>query len=159
MQDPQIDLDIRYHVPNLQDDSERFQQCARWVSGQFRLLRLTTSIAIVDDPTIHQINRTHLEHDWPTDVISFQFETGNSHVDGEIIASSDTARKVHQQAGWSIEDELLLYVIHGLLHLVGLDDLTDQDRQQMRTLEQCCLSAMGVKQADNHMERWEDIAY
>ena len=107
-----IDLDIEYHVDAVEPDEARIQQAAKWVADYFQLSKLSASISIVDDPTIHRINRDHLQHDWPTDVISFVFENEDSRVDGEIIASFDTATRVAAQAGWSPADELLLYVIH-----------------------------------------------
>lgn len=158
-----INLDIAYHVdkPDV-EDRQRIEQAAAWVNQQFGIEVLTASIAIVDDPTIHRLNRDHLQHDWPTDVISFVFsskaEPPVGHVDGEIIASADTAQKLSSEAGWSLRDELLLYIVHGLLHLAGLDDLDDEQRSVMRAHEQDCLMQLGVK-AEHHIQRWEDISY
>lgn len=154
-----VELDIAYHVENAADDSERFEKVARWIAQRYGIKSLVSSIAIVDDPTIHELNREHLDHDWPTDVISFVFEMNDACVDGEIIASFDTARKLSEAAGWSAADELLLYVIHGLLHLVGLDDIDESDRQKMRLAEQECLHAMEIEAADNHLKRWENVSY
>ncbi len=131
------------------DDSDRYRQAAVWVANRFGLKELDVSIAIVDDPTIHQLNREHLEHDWPTDVISFVFEVDPSktHIEGEIIASMDTAVRMSPEAGWSPEDELLLYIVHGLLHLAGLDDIQPEDQLAMRAAERECLLALGVNHA------------
>jgi len=125
------------------------------------LAKLDVSIAIVDDPTIHQLNREHLDHDWPTDVISFIFEADEetASVEGEIVASIDTATRLAQTAGWSAEDELLLYIIHGLLHLAGLDDIEPEDQVEMRVAERDCLLALGVPGADKHLERFSDVSY
>ena len=101
----QITLEIEYHVDTATDDSQRFRQAALWVAERFNISALRASISIVDDDTIQELNRTHLDHDWPTDVISFviesqQLEGGGSDVDGEIIASFDTAARLYSQAGW-----------------------------------------------------------
>lgn len=152
------DLDISYHV-EAADDSARFLQAADWVCQRYELKSLTASISIVDDPTIHELNREHLNHDWPTDVISFVFENLDGNVDGEIIASHDTATKLAYQAGWSVQDELLLYVTHGLLHLAGLDDIQDVDRTEMRLAEQRCLLELGLELATEHLRNWDDISY
>ena len=48
-------------------------------------------------------------------------------------------------AGWSLADELLLYVIHGTLHLVGCDDGTDEQRAEMRQRERACLAQFGIE--------------
>jgi probable rRNA maturation factor len=102
------------------------------------------SVAVVDDATIHEINRRHLEHDYPTDVISFVLESEEGYLDGEVVVSADTACTVGQDLGWPAENELLLYVVHGTLHLVGYDDQSDSDRREMRTRERHYLARFGL---------------
>lgn len=92
-------------------------------------------VRITNDEVIHQINREFLHHDYPTDVISFPYALAVPVVEGELIVSIDTAVVQAAEAGWSIAEELLLYVIHGTLHLVGYDDVDDSDRAAMRTAE------------------------
>lgn len=159
MSQPTFDLDVQYHVDGLQSDERRFEQAARWVADQFELQHISASISVVDDPAIHTLNREHLEHDWPTDVISFVFENDGDKVDGEIIVSIDTATRVSKDAGWSPADELLLYVIHGLLHLAGLDDIEPEDRAAMRAAERDCLMALCVPAAEKYLDRWDSISY
>jgi probable rRNA maturation factor len=159
MQDPQVDLDIKYHVAVPVTDERRMQSAAAWIVKEFGLKRLASSVAIVDDETIHRVNREHLQHDWPTDVISFVFDNENDVITGEVIASADTALRLHQAAGWQLEDEILLYVVHGLLHLAGLDDIEEQQSEQMRRAERDCLLAVGVPGAEEHLKRWHDISY
>ena len=93
------------------------------------------SIAIVDDAEMHALNRKYLDHDYPTDVLSFVLEEEDGRVDGEIIASSDYATREAEIYKWKAEDEILLYVIHGSLHLVGYDDLDPASKQKMREAE------------------------
>ena len=156
---PRVELDIKYHVEGLAEDLERFSQAAEWLAEKFRLSSFVASVAIVDDTTIHRLNREHLQHDWPTDVISFVFDARDGHVEGEIIASADTAKRLHEAAGWRHQDEILLYVIHGMLHLAGLDDVDEQLRLIMRKYEQDCLLALDVPGAEEHLNRWNDVAY
>lgn len=92
-------------------------------------------VSVVTDDTIHRINREHLNHDWPTDVISFPYEDDDGHVEGELIVSWDTACRVAEELGLTAFEELELYVIHGTLHLCGFDDQTDSDRAVMRSAE------------------------
>ena len=157
-----VSLEIEYQLPagaeQPQQDEERFRQAAEWVLLKFGLQSIVASISIVNDPTIHRVNREHLEHDWPTDVISFVFEPAPQ-VQGEIIASSDTASRLCGDAGWRHEDELLLYIVHGLLHLAGLDDQEESQQLEMRRAEQECLLALGVSGAAEHLSRWNDISY
>lgn len=89
-------------------------------------------LAFVDDPTIHQVNRDHLRHDYPTDVITFPYsEPDEIPLRGEIVISTDHAISQGKRFGHSPDRELLLYVIHGLLHLVGYDDHVASEKKAM----------------------------
>jgi len=103
------------------------------------------SIAVVDDATIHDLNARYLEHDWATDVLSFLLERDGSYLEGEIIVSAETAASSAERYGWRPQDELLLYVVHGTLHLLGYDDSTAEKLAEMRTMEQRCLEQFGLR--------------
>jgi probable rRNA maturation factor len=78
----------------------------------------------------------HLSHDWPTDVISFNLSAaGEAELAGELIVSTEMALACATELMAEPADELVLYVVHGLLHLCGYDDSTDLDREQMRVRE------------------------
>jgi probable rRNA maturation factor len=98
-------------------------------------------VAVVDDPTIHQLNRERLDHDWPTDVISFLY--ADEPIAGELIVSADTAERVAAEYGWDPAAELALYVVHGTLHLLGYDDRTDEERAEMQSEENRILATFG----------------
>lgn len=153
-----IHLEVNYQVV-ASDDRERYHRAASWVADRYHIEQFDVSIGIVDDPTIHELNREHLDHDWPTDVISFIFEVNEqtARVEGEIVASCDTARRLAPAAGWRAEDELLLYIVHGLLHLAGLDDIEPEDEKEMRAAERDCMLALGVAGADKHLDRWDQV--
>ena len=99
-----------------------------WDDGQI-------SIAIVDDPEIHRVNRQFLNHDYPTDVISFDTTESEEFLEGEIVVSIDTARRVAEEHGWNPNHELLLYIVHGMLHIIGLRDKSPKDIRAMREAE------------------------
>ena len=102
------------------------------------------SLAVVDDETIHELNRRHLDHDWPTDVLSFVLDD-DDHLEGEVILSADTAAAAADENGYSAAEEQLLYVIHGMLHLIGYDDKSDVDARKMRAAEARYLERFGVE--------------
>jgi probable rRNA maturation factor len=104
----------------------------------------TISVAVVDDATIHQLNRQFLQHDYPTDVLSFVLDRTGNHLDGEIILGAEQALRMATEYGWPAEHELLLYAIHGTLHLVGYDDSDEKSREQMRAGERKYLGHCGV---------------
>ena len=103
------------------------------------------SIAVVDDPTIHELNHKYLDHDWPTDVLSFVLQEDERHLEGEIIISADTAEAAAAEFGWPAAAEQLLYVIHGTLHLVGYRDKTPSEIQAMRAAEAKYLRKFGLE--------------
>ncbi|MEX0824533.1 MAG: rRNA maturation RNase YbeY [Pirellulaceae bacterium] len=101
-------------------------------------------VAIVDDAQIHRLNRQHLQHDYPTDVVSFPYGLAPPHVEGELVVSWDTALREADRIGWAADRELLLYVVHGTLHLVGMDDQQTSDRAAMRLAECAVLEQLGI---------------
>ena len=79
-------------------------------------------------PRSGRSTRRHLGHDWPTDVISFGLsEPGDPTLAGELVVSAEMAAATAREAGADPSAELALYVVHGLLHLCGLDDRTAED--------------------------------
>ena len=103
------------------------------------------SIALVDDRTIHAINRRHLSHDWSTDVITFVLsDPGESPLAGELVVSAEMAAATARALGVDPRAELALYVVHGLLHLCGLDDQSPEDASMMRRREGEILSLEGL---------------
>ena len=98
---------------------------------------------------MHQLNREHLNHDYPTDVLSFVLERSESSLDGEVIVSADTAIARAAEFHLPPEDELLLYVIHGTLHLVGYDDKEASNRALMREQESRYLAKFDVHLPDD----------
>ena len=113
----------------------------------------TISLAVVDDPTIHEINRQYLEHDYPTDVLSFVLEDREPYLEGELVVSTDTASRSAAECDWPAESELLLYVIHGALHLVGYRDKQPEEIAEMRAAEAKLLLQLGVA-LPNEDTRW-----
>jgi probable rRNA maturation factor len=112
-------------------DLDRLRSAAELVLQGEGIERATLSIAVVSDRAIRPLNRRFLQHDYATDVLSFLLDSGPGWLDGEIIVSADTAAAQAPQYGESAADELLLYVIHGTLHLAGYDDTTPDQRKRM----------------------------
>ena len=127
-------------------DHSRLKKAVREVLKEAGIRSGEISIAIVDDRRMHELNRQYLEHDYPTDVLSFVLERDESagSLDGEIIVSADYAAREATRFGWTADDELLLYVIHGCLHLIGHDDQTPEGAATMRAAETKHLAAIGL---------------
>ena len=126
-------------------ETQRLQDAVKNVLGDAGRHRAEISIAIVDGGKMRELNRQFLQHDYDTDVLSFVLEDDGDCLEGEIIVSADMANTTAERFGWTPGDELLLYVIHGALHLTGLDDHSDEERRTMRQHEQEQLSRFGLR--------------
>lgn len=139
-------------------DEPRIEQVVRDVLHSEQAAGAEVSVAVVDDARIRQLNRTHLGHDYPTDALSFLLECRaapevlvdedrlgmGKHLEGEVIVSAETAAREADRFGWSAADELLLYIVHGTLHLCGYVDSSDAERQRMRRREADILQIRGL---------------
>ena len=74
-------------------DAEAIKRAILWALADAPYDEASVSVAIVDDPTIHELNRKFLAHDYPTDVLSFTLDDAPPRLEGEIIVSVDTARQ------------------------------------------------------------------
>jgi probable rRNA maturation factor len=103
------------------------------------------SLAFVDNPTIHRLNRRFLDHDEPTDVLSFPLgDPGSKKLSGELVIGAEVALEQARLRGHDVQDELALYVIHGLLHLCGHDDHDPDGVARMRQAERHYLGRLGL---------------
>ena len=92
-------------------------------------------INIVSGKEIHSINKTYLQHNYTTDIITFNYSDLVKQIDGEIFISIDDALDNAKKFKVSLSDELVRLVIHGVLHLLGFDDQTTTDKKTMKRLE------------------------
>lgn len=91
------------------------------------------------------LNDRHMGHAGPTDVLSFDLGTGPAGgLVGQLVVCADVASEQARLRGHSASKELLLYVTHGLLHVMGYDDLAEPDAARMHARENELLEAFGV---------------
>jgi probable rRNA maturation factor len=126
-------------------DRGRMREAVRAVLAGEGVADAEISLAFVDNPTIHRLNRLYLQHDEPTDVLSFPLSEPNaSRLAGELVIGALVARDQAQGRGHDVQAELALYVIHGLLHLCGYDDHDDAGAAAMRARERHYLGLLGL---------------
>lgn len=130
-----IETEIRFACRSVKLSKKTIQEVVSKIASDYGWEYGEISIAVVDDAEIHRVNRDYLSHDYPTDVISFDTTESDDLLEGEVIASAQTAARVALENGWKSEDELLLYIIHGMLHVIGLDDTTAIQAKKMREAE------------------------
>lgn len=92
----------------------------------------------VKDEKIVEINRIHLNHDYPTDIITFGYEEGVK-ISGEIYIGIETVIENASHIGVTAMDEICRVISHGLLHLVGYNDEREDEKREMREAEEKCL--------------------
>lgn len=121
---------------NLSLDEEALKKLLTKVLQRGGEKRARVSVALVDDKTMAGLNRRYLGRRGPTDVLAFPFDQGPAGKDlGEIVISVETARKVARRRKKSIKQEIYLYAVHGLLHLLGFDHKTPREAKEMRKKE------------------------
>ena len=95
----------------------------------------------VDDETMLDINRRFIGHDYYTDHIGFDYSEDDA-LSGDIYISLDTVKTNAEKFGATFDEELRRVIIHGLLHLCGFRDKTEEERQQMQQAEDKALNAL-----------------
>jgi probable rRNA maturation factor len=109
------------------------------------ILNGCVGVFVTNDAKIRHINNNYLRHDYPTDVISFAYFRSSLAIEGELIVSVTTAKWEARRLGCSWINEIVLYVIHGTLHLCGMNDLQPNEIVEMRKLEREALNKCGLR--------------
>jgi probable rRNA maturation factor len=99
-------------------------------------------LIIVDDGKMRELNKEYRKLDKTTDVLSFPIKESKTNFIGSVIISADTAKKIADDGGYGMEEELKILFIHGLLHVLGFDHETDNG--QMRAEESRIAAELGI---------------
>ncbi len=97
------------------------------------------SIIFCSDNYILDVNQRYLQHDYFTDIITFDYCDGDR-ISGDLFISVDSVRENSIEYGTEFNDELNRVIVHGILHLIGYDDHSDDDIAVMRSKENYYLS-------------------
>lgn len=99
----------------------------------FKIADLT--INFINSDKLQELNRKHLKHNYPTDIITFNYSGSLSNLDGEIFISFEDALINSKKYRVSLNNELIRLIIHGILHLLGYNDKTAFEKKIMKSLE------------------------
>ncbi|MGG6544172.1 UNVERIFIED_CONTAM: rRNA maturation RNase YbeY [Prevotella sp. 15_C9] len=102
----------------------------------------------VDDDKILEVNNEYLGHDYYTDIITFDYCEGDI-LNGDIVISLDTVRSNAKKFGKSYEEELYRVIIHGILHLCGINDKGPGEREIMEANENAALRLLNEMRVGN----------
>jgi probable rRNA maturation factor len=142
---PALEVELSDTQAHLAVPRAALEELARRVLFREGIARGSLSVALVDDASMRELNRRHLGHDWPTDVISFPMgEPLSADFSGALVISAQMAATITRERDLDPWPELALYLIHGLLHLCGYDDQSAEARARMRRREQEQLAAEGL---------------
>ncbi len=92
------------------------------------------------DSYLLNINQEHLNHDFFTDIITFDNSESDDLIEADIYISIDRVKENSEHQGVTFENELSRVMAHGLLHLFGYKDQTDEEKRVMREKEDACIS-------------------
>ena len=95
----------------------------------------------VNDEKILEVNREYLGHDYYTDIITFDYDEGDI-INGDLVISLDTVRSNAEQLGKPYDEELHRVIIHGILHLCGINDKGKGEREMMEAAENRALQLL-----------------
>jgi probable rRNA maturation factor len=103
-------------------------------------------IRFVSDVEMSELNWKHLQHEGPTDVLTFDLrdDSESSDIDGELVICVDAARRGATNLGHSVQAELALYAVHGILHLLGYSDKSVRSAKTMHQMEDRLLDSVGL---------------
>ena len=105
------------------------------VIAEEKFLHGPINLILCSDHFLKNYNQQFLNHNYFTDVITFDFSEELNYLSGDIYISLDRVRENAKEYRVALRDELLRVMIHGILHLMGLEDQSDEDRKVMRSKE------------------------
>lgn len=115
-------------------DTTRLQYWIEQVAGLHNKILGPVTYVFCDDQRILEVNRQFLQHDYYTDIITFD-DTRGRMIRGDIYISLDTVRSNAALVGATYDAELLRVIIHGILHLCGINDKGPGEREIMEAFE------------------------
>ena len=136
---------ISYNTINVKLPAIRRRDTSAWVkavAASYGKKVGEIAYIFVDDEEILRVNREYLQHDYYTDIITFDYTEGDT-ISGDLFISLDTVRTNAEQFGKPYEEELHRVIIHGILHLCGINDKGPGEREIMEAAEDKALALLG----------------
>lgn len=135
---------ISFQADNVKLPVIKKREISKWIKTVALKYRKTAdeiSYIFCDDEKILEINKEYLKHDYYTDIITFDYSEGEK-ISGDIFISIDTVKSNSQMYTTDYQDELYRVIIHGVLHLCGLDDSSEAEQKIMREAEDNALKLL-----------------
>ena len=123
-----------YHTAFVLANEGALQKWLRAVAGAEKKELFQVEYNFVDEKKITKLNQTHLGHNYPTDVLTFDYSSGNQ-IHAEVFVCEQVVKSNAAELNEPFLKELHRVVLHGLLHLLGYNDKTPEERKNIRSLE------------------------
>jgi len=137
-------LPIRFFSQSVSYKISKPKKIKSWILQTFEkegvVKKIDLNIVFCTDDELLEINKSYLNHDFYTDIITFPIEEGENFVEAEIYVSLDRVQENANSLKVTFDNELLRVIIHGVLHLCGYKDATKKDKELMRIKETYYLS-------------------
>ena len=136
---------ISYNTVNVKMPAIRRRDTSAWVkavAANYGKKVGEIAYIFVDDEEILRVNREYLQHDYYTDIITFDYTEGDT-ISGDLFISLDTVRTNAEQFDKPYDEELHRVIIHGILHLCGINDKGPGEREIMEAAEDKALAMLG----------------
>ena len=133
---------IQFHTIDVMMPQLDFDRVKRWITCVIEKAGYEVGelhYYFCSDEALLNINRDRLGHDFYTDIVTFPLTDCSHYISSEFCLSLDRIAENSLNFGRTFESELLRVIIHGVLHLTGFDDLTDEQEKEMRSKEEECL--------------------
>ena len=133
---------ITYSSENVKMPSIKKREVTKWiraVAASYGRKVGEVGYLFCDDEKILEVSREYLQHDYYTDIITFDYDEGDT-INGDLVISLDTVRTNAEQFGKAYEEELMRVIIHGILHLCGINDKGPGEREIMEAAENKALA-------------------
>ena len=137
-------MEITFQSEGVEDPQIDEAKLANWIESIAKLYNKEIgeiSYLFCDDEKILEVNQQYLNHDFYTDIITFDYSEENM-ISGDIIISLQTVESNSQMYNTSFLEELHRVIIHGILHLSGLNDSTEEEEKVMRDAESNALKIL-----------------
>lgn len=133
---------ITYNAENVKMPKIRKRETSAWikaVAASYGRKVGEIGYLFCDDEKILEVNREYLGHDYYTDIITFDYDEEDT-INGDLVISLDTIRTNAEKFGKTYEEELYRVIIHGILHLCGINDKGPGEREIMEAAEDKALA-------------------
>ncbi len=137
---------ISFQNQNISFSVDKPQKIKRWIKNSIKYYKREVgeiTYIFTNDESLIKINEQFLNHDFFTDIITFDYCDANI-IAGDIFISIDRIKENSLIFKTSFYEELFRVLIHGILHLVGFNDHSESEKKEMRRQENICLTKINI---------------